>query len=99
MKNFMVIDGAQNSTYDIFGIDKTTFDIVFPDNSDIAFLDEVSSRVKALGLDEVDFFNKLYSNKLQKRNIRGLHGILLSTGSPSRKEYYPTRKESDVSRK
>ena len=96
MKNFMVIDGAQNSTYDIFGVDKKIFDIVFPDNSDIAFLDEVSSRVIALGLDEGDFINELYSNKLEKRSIRGLHGILHSTGSPSNKEYYPTRKESDV---
>ena len=97
MKNFMVIDGAQNCTYDIFGIDEATFDIVFPASSDVAFLDEIIARVKELELDETDFFNNLYSNKLNKKNIKGLHGVLHSTGSPCKKEYFPTRRELDIS--
>jgi hypothetical protein len=97
MKNFMVIDGAQNSTYDIFGIDKTTFDIVFPSNSDVAFLDEVIAKVKEIELDETSFFNNLYSNKLDKKSIKGLHGVLHFSGSPCNKKYFPTRRELDVS--
>jgi len=98
MKNFIVIDGAQNSTYDIFGIDETTFDIVFPGNSDVAFLDDVVARVNEMKLDEISFFNNLYSNKLNKKSIKGLHGILHSTGSLCNKEYFPTRRELDVSK-
>src|SRR5512138_3217586 len=98
MKIFMIIDGAQNSTHDVFITDEASFAIVFPDDSDIAFLDEVVERVRQLGIDEVSFFNRLYSTKLDKKNIEGLHGILHSTGSYCRKEYFPTRKESEVRR-
>ncbi len=99
MKNFMVIDGARNSTHDVFSVDEATFAIVFPDRTDIAFLDEVSERVHNLGLNEIEFFNKLYSNIVEKKNIQGIHGILHSTGSYCRKEYYPTRRESDIVRR
>jgi hypothetical protein len=98
MKNFLVIDGAENSTHDVFGVNEKLFAIVFPDGTDISFLDEVVERVKMLGLDEEKFFGELYANQLDKKNIQGLHGILHSTGSYCRKKYYPTRKEAEVIR-
>ncbi len=98
MKNFMVVDGARNSTFDVFEIDDAMFAVIFPDDSDVAFLDEVADRIKTLGLGEVAFFNQIYSNRLDKKNINGLHGILHSTGSYCRKEYYPLRRETDIAR-
>jgi hypothetical protein len=99
MKNFMVVDGALNSTFDVFGTDEATFAVVFPDGADISFLDEVTKRVKDLGLDEAEFFGRLYSNRREKNGIRGLHGTLHSTGTPSDKGHFPTRRESDIARK
>ena len=37
MKNFMVIDGAVNSTFDVFCVDEEMFEIVFPNETDVAF--------------------------------------------------------------
>jgi hypothetical protein len=96
MKYFMVIDGAQNSTHDVFCVGNSMFEIVFPEGTDIAFLDDVTDRVRSLGLGEIDFFEKLYSNLVDKKNILGLHGILHSTGSYCRKECFPTRKEAET---
>jgi len=96
MKNFMVIDGAVNSTFDVFCVDEEMFEIVFPNETDVAFLDEVSDRVKMLELDDVNFFNSLYSAKIDKKTLNGLHGILHSTGSHANKKHYPTRKESET---
>ncbi len=98
MKNFMVVDGALNSTFDVFGTDEATFSIAFPDGSDIAFLDEITERVKGLGINEVEFFGRLYSNRRDKKSIKGLHGILHSTGSPCDKVYFPNRRETDIAR-
>lgn len=95
-KNIMVIDSAENSTHDVFAIDQSLFDIVFPGEADVAFLDDVEMRLKSNGIDEESFFNKLYSNPVDKKKIDGLHGILHSTGSYCQKEYFPSRRESDV---
>ena len=71
MKYFIVIDGALNSTHDIFGVDEVTFEIVFPDDTDVAFLDEVAERVKSLEMDKAIFFDKLLLNQVDKKVING----------------------------
>ena len=92
----MVIDGARNSTHNIFTISDDLFEIVFPNETDIAFLDEVTMRIESLGVDQVAFFDQLYADPVKKKNVHGLHGTLHSTGSYCAKEYFPTRRESDV---
>lgn len=96
MKNFMVIDGAQNSRHMVFAVDDGLFEIAFPNGEDVAFLDEVSQRAITLGWDEIEFFNKLYAHEQDKKQIVGLHGILHSTSSYCKKEYFPSRREVDV---
>ncbi len=96
MKNFLVVDGAKNSTYDVYSVGEDLFSIVFPNETDVAFLDELVRRVRLLGMDEADFCNKLYSNPVGKKDISGLHGVLHSTGSYCEKAYFPNRMESDV---
>ena len=46
MKNIQVIDGALNSVYDIFSATEDAFSLIFPAGQDIAFIDEVMSRVR-----------------------------------------------------
>lgn len=41
MKNIQVIDGAINSVYDIFVATDEEFLLIFPEEQDIAFIDEV----------------------------------------------------------
>ncbi len=96
MKNFLVVDGAINSTFDVFSVSNSMFALVFPNGSDVAFLDEVVRRVKARGLDQRKFFDRLYSQPVKKMAIQGLHGTLHSTGSYCDKRYFPSRKEDDV---
>ena len=96
MKNFMVVDGAQNSTFDIFRVSDAMFALVFPNGTDVAFLDEVVSRIRARGLDQHKFFARLYSQPIDKKAVQGLHGILHSTCSYCDKASFPTRKEAEV---
>lgn len=70
-KNFLVVDGAANSTFDVFSTNEATFSIVFPNGSDVAFLDEVAERIEGLGIDEVEFFGRLYSNRRDKKALKG----------------------------
>jgi hypothetical protein len=44
-KNIQVIDGADNTLYLIFSIDKEDFDLIFPNDQDIEFADEFISRL------------------------------------------------------
>ncbi len=96
MKYFMVIDGAINSTYEVYGVDEAIFGTIFPEDNDVAFIDEVETRFRVLGKSEIDIYDALYSMPVDKKSIHGLHGILHLTGSNCQKEYFPNRKESDV---
>jgi hypothetical protein len=53
MKNIQVIDGAKNSTLDIYQISDDLFALMFPDDTDIAFLDEVEQRLNDIGDDQI----------------------------------------------
>lgn len=41
MKNIQVFDGAENAVYDIFVATDEEFALIFPDGTDVAFIDEV----------------------------------------------------------
>jgi len=94
-KYFMVIDGAVNSTHDVYAIDDSLFELLFPGETDVAFLEDVETRLRSSGIDEESFFNKIYSNPVDKNTIIGLHGILHSTGSYCRKEHFTSGREID----
>ena len=47
MKNIQVIDGAENCVYDIFAASDQEFSLIFPDDHDVAFIDEVRARANA----------------------------------------------------
>ena len=70
MKNIQVIDGALNSTYDIFSATDEEFSLIFPNGQDVAFIDEVESQ------GNIEALNKVWARRLEKRNAMGIHGIL-----------------------
>lgn len=95
-KNIQIIDGARNSTFDIYQIEHDIFELVFPEQTDVAFVDEVDQRVKQLGKNIVTFWGLVYQVKVKKKDLAGIHGTLHLSGSYCKKELFPGRKESEV---
>ncbi len=95
MKNVQVIDGALNSTFDIFEVPDDLFQLMFPGNTDIAFADEVDKVFQRKGGNEN--WNTVYSRKVDKKQVIGIHGTLHLTEDNSIKKSFQTRKESEVS--
>lgn len=93
MKNIQVVDGAENSVYDIFGATDEEFALIFPGGQDIAFIDEVMARGPEKTLDEA--FTRIWSRRVLKRDAMGIHGTLFYE-LESKKQYYPTRKDDEA---
>ena len=74
MKNIQVIDGAENSVYDIFSATDEEFSLIFPEGTDVAFIDEVYERGRKEQLDTA--FNNIYQRRVRKLEVQGVHGII-----------------------
>jgi hypothetical protein len=93
MKNIQVIDGAVNSVYDIFAAPDSVFALVFPEGTDVAFVEDIEKRPNA---DEVfDALQTIWGNRLPKAQAMGIHGILFYQLYEKRK-YYPTLRDEDA---
>jgi hypothetical protein len=90
MKNIQVIDGADNSVYDIFAATDEEFSLIFPANQDVAFIDEVMSRGPEKDLNEA--FARIWGRRVPKREAMGIHGLLFYE-LENKKQYYPTRND------
>lgn len=88
MKNIQVIDSAINCVYDVFALDDAEFDLLFPPGQDIAFIDEVLARHPSHVLEPV--FERLWRNRVPKREAMGLHGLLFYD-LDEKKPFYPQR--------
>lgn len=95
MKNVQIIDGARNSTYEIYQVPDDLFDLMFPNGTDIAFLDDAEKRFEEMGMDD-SVWEAVYRNRVDKRRVVGIHGTLHLPGSVVSKEYFPTLKEAEV---
>lgn len=93
MKNIQVIDGAVNCVYDIFAATNEEFDFLFPNGTDIAFIDEIFCRAPKKKL--VQMFEKIWARPVRKRDAMGIHGILFYE-LEVKKQYYPTRKDDEA---
>ncbi|MDR2880417.1 MAG: hypothetical protein LBV29_00745 [Azoarcus sp.] len=93
MKYIQVIDGAVNCVYDIFAATDDEFALVFPEGTDIAFIDEVLARGHKEQLDAV--FNEIWKRRVKKTESRGIHGILFYE-MDEKKVYYPTRRDEEA---
>jgi len=93
MKNIQVIDGAENSAYDIFAATEEEFALIFPAGQDVAFIDEVMARGPEQQLDEA--FSRIWQRRISKRDVIGIHGLLFYELA-HKKRYYPTRRDEDA---
>lgn len=92
-KNIQVIDGAANCVYDIFAVSEQQFEKIFPNGTNIAFIDEVESRLKGDALEAA--FSGMWSRKVKKSDVQGIHGTLFYE-LEEKKKYYPTRIDEDA---
>lgn len=93
MKNIQIIDGAQNCVYDIFLATDEEFALIFPEGTDIAFIDEIYAREDAKLLDAA--FSKIWHRRIKKADAQGIHGIIFYE-LEEKKAYYPTRRDEEA---
>ncbi|UEP36294.1 hypothetical protein LL998_06580 [Burkholderia ambifaria] len=93
MKNIQIIDGAENCVYDIFAATDEQFELIFPERTDIAFIDEVYDRSDEALLDAA--FTEIWTRPVKKKNANGIHGILFYE-LEHKKKYYPSRKDDEA---
>lgn len=93
MKNIQIIDGALNCVYDIFAATDEEFGLIFPEGTDIAFINEVYDREDSQRLDAA--FNNLWERRVQKFEATGIHGIIFYE-LDEKKAYYPTRRDAEA---
>ena len=93
MKNIQIIDGADNCVYDIFACTEEEFALIFPADTDIAFIDEVYARGQGGLLD--DAFNRIWQRRQRKAEVQGIHGTIFYELN-GKMAYYPTRKDDEA---
>lgn len=93
MKNIQVIDGAENTVYDIFAATDDEFALIFSEGQDIAFINEVYDHGNQEALDIA--FKDIWGRRIPKREANGIHGLLFY-GLEEKKVYYPTRKDEEA---
>lgn len=93
MKNIQVIDGAQNAIFSIFQATDEEFVLLFPDDTDVSFLEDIESRLTEEQQNQV--FNALWSRPVDKKTVQGIHGTYF-VDLDRRKVFFPTRKEAEV---
>jgi hypothetical protein len=93
MKNIQIIDGATNCVYDIFAATDEEFALIFPDGTNIAFIDEVMSHHDNAVIDEA--FQQIWSRPVLKSEAMGIHGLLFYE-LEEKKQFYPTRRDEEA---
>ena len=93
MWNIQVFDGADNAAYNIFAATDDEFALIFPNGTDVAFIDEVYQNQPSQMLDEA--FTAIWKRRVPKREAMGIHGILFYE-CEHKKVYYPTRRDEEA---
>lgn len=93
MKNIQIIDGATNCVYDIFTATDEEFALIFPEGTNIAFIDEVISRYDDAIIDEA--FQRIWSRPVLKSEAMGIHGLLFYE-LEEKMQYYPTLRDEEA---
>ncbi len=93
MKNIQIIDGARNCVYDIFMATEEEFVLIFPDGTDIAFIEDVYARSNTQALEVA--FNNIWQRRIKKCDVQGIHGIIFYELA-EKKAYYPTLKDEEA---
>ena len=92
-KNILVIDNAVNCVYDIFAVDDETFTIIFPNDQDIEFVEDLVLRI---GDSEAGkLLQPVWKNRVRKVEVSGIHGTLFFD-CLHKKQYYPTKRDEEA---
>ena len=92
VKNVQIIDGAVNSVFEIYEIDDFSFEEIFTNDRDVVFMSDITKYLDC-NEESVSFWQKLYSNRKDKKSINGIHGTLHLEGSNCQKIYFLKGKE------
>jgi hypothetical protein len=65
---------ARRTAYDIFATPDDDFALVFPEGTDIAFIEDIERRADAELVFEA--LKRTWSNRIAKREAGGIHGIV-----------------------
>ena len=88
MKNVQIIDGAINSVFEIYGVSDPIFNKLFPNGTDISFMEDFAEQDPVwLGF---------YNNRVSKQSVPGIHGTLHLGDKAEKARFFPTRHEADV---
>ena len=93
MKNIQVIDGADNSKYLIYSASDDEFDQIFPDGSDIEFIEELIERLGETVV--ASMMEAVFERPVTKDKVFGIHGTLFYELVNSKKRFYPNKRFSD----
>ena len=92
--NVQFIDSARNATYDVYSVVEKDFLMIFPGaGQDIEFMDDFIVRVGEEVADAV--CDRLFSDKLDKAHITGIHGTLFYE-QEFKKKFYPTKNAAEM---
>lgn len=98
MRTIMVIDGADNCAYDCFLIDDDLFSVIFPlEGQDVEFIEDLVDRAEQKFREtgaKLDL-SPLWENYVERKNVRGIDGILFYELA-KKKKFYPNKRDSDL---
>jgi hypothetical protein len=69
------------------------FALIFPDDTDIAFIEEIYAKGDERILDTA--FNAIWKRRIRKRDAQGIHRIIFYELA-QKMAYYPTRKDEEA---
>jgi len=93
MKNIQIIDSAENCVFDIFEATDEEFFIIFTNNTNVAFFEDLWQKEETKELEEV--FSKIWTRPVIKSKANGIHGIIFYD-MKEKKQYYPTLKDEEA---
>jgi hypothetical protein len=93
-KNVQIIDAAANCTYHIYAFTDEQFALLFPEEGqDVEFIEDVAGRLSPEQQERA--FSGAWTRPVRKPDAQGIHGTLFYQ-LDYKKEYYPSKRESDV---
>jgi hypothetical protein len=93
MRNVQVIDGAENCSYSLFQLTDDEFLILFPDDRDVEFVEDLIDRIGEERAGSI--LSGVWQRPVLKSAACGIHGTLFFELT-SKRVFYPTKKESEM---
>jgi len=94
VKNIQIIDAADNCTYDIYAATDEEFALIFLDETDVEFAEDVFERLGTSAASEL--MQQIWARPVLRKDVIGIHGTMFYQ-LEKKKRYYPTKKQSEMS--